>query len=86
MGSSDLGQRARLETAEVCSRGQRGRFNSGGPRPLVKQREMQFGAVCRLEREVKLTEGKRRGRNTESYDSSFISLIPKILNQDFEPR
>lgn len=45
MGSSDLGQRARLETAEVCSRGQRGRFNSGGPRPLVKQRNAVWSCV-----------------------------------------
>lgn len=31
MGSGNVGQRARLETAEVCNRGQRGRFNSRGP-------------------------------------------------------
>lgn len=31
MGSGNVGQRARLETAEVCNRGQRGRFNRRGP-------------------------------------------------------
>lgn len=64
MGSGDLGQRARLETAEICSRGQRerrrGRFNSRGPRLLpVAQREVEFGAACRSERERKPTEVKR---------------------------
>lgn len=28
MGRGNVGQRARLETAEVCNRGQRGKFNS----------------------------------------------------------
>lgn len=58
MGSGSVGQRARLETAEVCSREELERLDSRDT-----EREMEFGTVCRSD-----TEGVngQRGKKNEN--------------------
>lgn len=82
MGSGNVGQRARLETAEVCNRGQRRDLTAGACAAGDRERNGVWCCVQVTKREKptqRLQDGETKMYRVPSLDFAVIGLIPNTL-------